>query len=221
MKLRFVSMVVALAVGSAVAWAGGTFTDKPVTYRFSQGGTSLKVVEPDGFKVSIALPDGTVKSDTVPALFALPDADAFMKVTVTAPDGSAWSKKVEIRAKQQAELAVNFKEEAKTQEKPASTRTFVGKVENAGHTCGDAWKKPLKVDFLVGGSSTVALSKEIEWNTYVNLEVPAGHYDVRMYVKTNDVWDFVATAPADSQKDGWKYSFGCTNRMKKPSLVAQ
>jgi hypothetical protein len=38
-----------------------------------------------------------------------------------------------------------------------------------------------------------------------------------MYVKTNDVWDFVATAPLEIAKDGWKYSFGCTRR----SLVAQ
>jgi len=219
MKLRMLSVVMVLVVAT-VAWAGGTFTDKAVTYRRSEGGTSLKVTDPDGFKVAITLADGSVKSDTVPALFALPEADAFLKVTITAPDGSSWSKKVEIRAKQQAELAVNFKEEAKTQEKPAS-RSFVGKVEHAGHTCGDAWKRSLKIDFLQGGSSNVTLSKEIEWNTYVNLEVPAGRYDVRMFVKNNDVWDFVATAPADVQKDGWKYSFGCTKRMTKPSLVIQ
>jgi len=208
---------------ATVAWAGGgTFTDKPVTYRFSQGGTSLKVVEPDGFKIAVTMADGSVKNGTVPELFQLPEQDAFLKVTLTAPDGTAWSKKIEVRAKQQAELAVAFKsDEPKTQEKPASVRSFVGKVENAGHTCGQPWTKSLKVDFLRGSDHASALTKEIEPNTYVNVELATGRYDVRMYVKTNDVWDFVTTAPADVTKDGWKYSFGCTKRTSKPSLVAQ
>jgi len=206
---------------ATVAWAGGTFTDRPVTYRFSQGGTSLKVLEPDGFKIAVTMADGSVKNGTVPELFQLPEQDAFLKVTLTAPDGTTWSKKIEVRAKQQAELAVAFKaDEPKPQDKPASVRSFVGKVENAGHTCGQPYAKSLKVDFLRSTDHSSALTKEIEPNTYINVELPSGRYNVRMFVKTNDVWDFVTSAPADVTKDGWKYAFGCTKR-SKPSLVAQ
>ena len=222
MKLLSILVVLVATTGALrAAWAGGSFNDKPVTYRHSSS-TSLKVTEPENFKVTVTMADGSEKADTVPALFALPDADVFLKVTVTAPDGTAWSKKVEIRSKQQAELGLTFKEEAKTQEKPANVRSFVGQVEHAGHTCSAEWgAKSLKLDFLKGGASTVVSSTQIEPKTHVNIELPQGHYDVRMYVKTNDVWDFVATTPADAQKDGWKYSWGCTKRMTKPSLVAQ
>jgi hypothetical protein len=221
-QLRFLSLGVVIATVT-VAWAdGGIYTDRQPTYRFSQGGTSLKVTEPEGHKVTLTLADGTVKTDTVPALFQLPDADAFYKVTLAAPDGTTWSKKVEIRAKYQAELGVAYKApEAKTQEKPAQSVNFVGKLENAGHTCSDAWSRSLKLDLMRSAGGQVVVSKEIEPKTWQNVELASGHWEARMYVKTNDVWDFVATAPLEIGKDGWKYSFGCTNRMRKPSLVPQ
>jgi len=91
-----------LLLGSivGVAIAGGTWSDK-MNYRYSKG-TSLKVTEPEGFKVTIVGGDGAEKADTVPALFGLPDQDAYVKVTLVAPDGTQWTKKVEVRANQQA-----------------------------------------------------------------------------------------------------------------------
>lgn len=221
-QLRFVSLGV--LVVATVAWAdGGAFTDRPVTYRYSAGGTSLKVTEPEGVKVAVTMADGSVKTGTVPELFQLPEQDAFLKVQLTAADGTQWSKKIEIRAKQQAELAVAYRapDAPKTQEKPASV-TFVGKLEHAGQTCDKSWgAKSLKLDLMRSSGGQVVTSKEIEPNTWQNVELASGHWEARMYVKTNDVWDFVATAPLEIGKDGWKYSFGCTARMRKPSLVPQ
>jgi hypothetical protein len=222
MMLRLLSLGVVMATVTT-AWAdGGIYTERGTTYRYSQGGTSLKVTEPEGHKVSITLADGSVKTDTVPTLFALPDADAFYKVTLVAPDGTTFAKKVEIRAKQQAEFGAAYKAPAAaTEAKPAQTVNFVGKLENAGNTCSKAWAIPVKLDLMRTAGGTVVASKEIEPNTYQNVELASGHWEARMYVKTNDVWDFVATAPLEIGKDGWKYSFGCTRRMTKPSLVSQ
>jgi hypothetical protein len=216
MMLRRLSLgLVVVGVLAAVAVAGGTWSDK-INYRYSNG-TSLKVTDPEGFKVTVTTADGD-KTDTVPALFALPDQDSYVKVTLVAPDGTQWTKKVEVRAKQQAELAVQFKADAAKPEAPAGNRSFVGKFLNESGGCGKSWAKQIKADFIAGDGAT-AKSQTIDPHTYVNMELASGKYDVRVFVKNGDVWDYVLTAPAQIAKDGWNLGFGCPKGTRTPSLV--
>ena len=83
MKLLSIAL---LMVAATLAFAGGNWSDK-LNYRYSSA-TSLKVTDPEGFKVAVVMPDGNEKTGTVPELFTLPDQDAYVKVTVTAPDGA-------------------------------------------------------------------------------------------------------------------------------------
>ena len=46
------------------------------------------------------------KEDTLPAIFSLPDADAFVNVKVTAADGDSWSGKVEVKAHKQTVVSL-------------------------------------------------------------------------------------------------------------------
>jgi hypothetical protein len=210
MMLRL-SLIIVAAL-SSVAVAGGTWADK-IEYRHSTG-TSLKVTDPEGFKITVSLPGGD-KTDTVPAMFALPDQDSYVKVSVVAPDGTTWSKKVEVRSKQQAELSLQFKTDAGNTATPG--RSTVGKFLNEGGSCGSTWARSIKADF-VAADGTTALSKQIDPHTYTNLDLASGKYDVRVFVKTNDVWDYLLTTKQELTKDGWELAFGCTRHSTKPAV---
>lgn len=215
MMMRTLSLgLLIVAAIASTAVAGGSWADR-TNYRYSNG-TSLKVTDPEGFKVVVSLPDGD-KADTVPAMFALPDQDTYVKVTLTAPDGTSWSKKIEVRAKQQAELSVQFKPDAAAQP-AAKGRSYVGKFLNEAGGCGHNWKRQIQAQFILG-DGTVAKTQVIDPHTYVNLELAAGKYDVRIKIQNGDVWDFVLTGTANIDKDGWNLGFGC--QANKPVLVAQ
>src|SRR5688572_5745756 len=97
-RIGLLALLFVLAVGGA-AIADASWSDK-VNFRRTDR-TSLKIVEPEGFKVTVTLPDGKEKAGTVPDLFPLPDQDAFVTVTITPTDGSKpWSKKIEVRSRQ-------------------------------------------------------------------------------------------------------------------------
>jgi hypothetical protein len=201
MMMRSMLIVAAFA---STAVAGGTFADK-TEYRHSNA-TSIKVTDPEGFKVTVALPNGD-KTDTVPAMFTLPDQDSYVKVTVVAPDGTTWSKKVEVRAKQQAELSLQFKADAA---QPAGGHTYVGKFLNEAGGCGPKWKRQIRVDFInADGSKTK--QQLIDNHKTVDLEIPGGKYDVRVYVENNGGYDFVLSQPEQISKDNWNMGFGCQN----------
>jgi TonB family protein len=69
--------------------------------------TALKVSGSEGFKVTLAMPAGEI-TGTIPQRFPLPDRDVDARVTVTAPDGSTWSRKLPVKAKQETEVSVEF-----------------------------------------------------------------------------------------------------------------
>jgi hypothetical protein len=206
----------ALVAATATAIAGGSWSDK-LNYRYSNG-TSLKVTEPDGFKVTVTMPDGSDKTDTVPALFPMADQDAYVKVTLASPDGAQWSKKIEIRAKQQAELALAFKADtAQPAGRPAG-RTFTGKVFNLGGGCGKAYKATIKLELLRSADGAVAQTLQIDHNTHQNIQLAGGKYDVRVFMWSGSVWDHVLTGSADVAKDGWQVGFGCKPGTSKPTV---
>jgi TonB-like protein len=69
--------------------------------------TALKVVGPAGFKVKLTVPAGEI-SGTLPQRFDLADTSHDARVTVTAPDGTIWTRKIPIAAKQETQVAVDF-----------------------------------------------------------------------------------------------------------------
>jgi hypothetical protein len=210
---------VALVAATATAIAGGSWSDK-LDYRYSNT-TSLKVTDPDGFKVTVVMPDGNEKADTVPALFQLPDQDAYVKVTLTSPDGAQWSKKIEIRSKQQAQLALAFKADAAKPDGGTKARRYTGKILNQGNGCGQTYNNSIKAEFLRASDGQAEKEIKIDVNTYVNVELPGGKYDVRVFVWSGSVWDHVLTSSVDVAKDAWAAGFGCKRGSKKPTLLAQ
>ncbi|HEU0031855.1 MAG TPA: hypothetical protein VFQ53_14575 [Kofleriaceae bacterium] len=210
-------MLLVLISGSAFA---GTWSDK-INYRYSNQ-TSLKVTEPDGFKVIVTLGDGGEKVGTVPELFTLPDQDAFVKVTIVPSDGSApWSKKIEVRARQQAELSVTFKADPAPKAEPAkkAARTYVGRFANKAGGCGRAWSRTIRVEFLISDDGSVVKQAQIDSSQNSDLELPGGKYDVRVYIWNDREWKFVLTSNHDIGKDGWTLGFGCPVGKSTPAIV--
>jgi hypothetical protein len=209
--------VVVAAAGTAIA---GTWSDK-VNYRFSQQ-TSIKIIEPEGFKVTVTLADGSVKVGTVPELFTLPDADAFVKVTITPTDGSApWSKKVEVRAKQQTELAVAFKPDApKGEPAKPSGRGFFGRMINQGGGCGRGWNQSIKVEFLRKPDRIEQAGVQIAPSKNVDVELPGASYTVVVQLWNGKEWKFVTSSDHELTKDGWRLAFGCQKGSTTPVVLA-
>ncbi len=209
--------IATLACVIGTAFAGGSWNDK-VSFRYANA-TSLKVTEPEGFKVSILLPDGE-KTGTIPELFSLPDQDAFVKVTLTSPQGDAWSKKVEIRSKQQTELAVQFKADAPAAEPKKAGRTYVGKFLNQIGGCGRSYHATqVKIDFLRNSSGEIVKHQLIDAGKTADVEIEGGKYDVRVYLGVDGDWKYVHTSTWDIGKDGWLLGFGCPPGSKQPTIV--
>ncbi|HEX4419477.1 MAG TPA: energy transducer TonB [Kofleriaceae bacterium] len=69
--------------------------------------TALSVTGPEGFKVVLAVPAGEI-AGTIPQRFAIADTTRDARVTVTAPDGTVWTRKLAVPAKQETQLSVDF-----------------------------------------------------------------------------------------------------------------
>src|SRR5689334_3975306 len=69
--------------------------------------SSVTVTGPKGFKISVATPAGELIG-AIPQRFELPDRSSDVRVTVTAPDGSVWTRKVPIKPKEATEVALGF-----------------------------------------------------------------------------------------------------------------
>jgi outer membrane biosynthesis protein TonB len=68
---------------------------------------ALEVSGPKGFKVTLTMPAGEIVG-VLPQRFELPDRDGDARVTVTAPDGTSWSRKLEVKTKQVTQVSVDF-----------------------------------------------------------------------------------------------------------------
>ncbi|HTM22302.1 MAG TPA: hypothetical protein VL172_17400 [Kofleriaceae bacterium] len=191
-----------LLLGARAASAGWTHE---VSFSRSEA-TSIKVVEPDGFKVSIVI-GGEVKSDSVPAVFTLPDQDGYYEVAVTAPDGATWSRKIEVRVRQQTSLAVRYVADAATPAPPAG-HNYIGRLRNTTHRC----QAPVEVrwDFLLDGKPVV--SRVVPPGKQANnVEVVAGSYDVRVFGRgaADQPFKYLQTDRVEVKADGWQVEFGC------------
>jgi hypothetical protein len=206
---RFRSLFILFAL-AVLTFAGVALADWSYTTSFKHAAkTTLKVVEPDGFKVKVTI-GSDVKEDTIPAVFQLPDGDAFVPVTVVAKDGSTWSQKIEVKDKQQTELKVQSPAGAKPAPGPAGpSRKFIGSASNTTNRCTNPNDRgDLRYDFLLDGTKVreveVAVNRRIP-----NIEIAQGSYSVRVFKKRGSDYIFVTTSQLDVTKDGWEYSYGC------------
>jgi hypothetical protein len=213
MKLRISIVVLIITILSSVAAAGGTWSEK-ISYSTATS-TSLKVLEPDGFKVTVG-----DKAATVPEIFQLANADAYVQVTIQAPDGTKWSKKVEVRAKHMAQVVVTFTP-AKEPKAAAhrAARNHIGRFVNGGKGCGKTWDRAIKAEFRRPDGDAVKATVELAPGEYKDVEVPAGGYEVRVSFKDGAAWKFALTGKHDIGKDGWALGFGCKPGAKTPVLV--
>jgi outer membrane biosynthesis protein TonB len=68
---------------------------------------AVKVMGPKGFKVALTSPAGDLVG-SIPQRFELAEGTGSVRVTVTAPDGDVWSKRIDLKPKQETEVAVDF-----------------------------------------------------------------------------------------------------------------
>jgi len=172
-------------------------------FKFSQT-ASIRVVEPEGFKVSV-----NGKSDVVPAVFNFDNADAYYIVKMTSPDGKTWEKKIEVRANNQTVLRVKFTPAEKAVPAAGAKRSHIGTVKNTTHSCESLSERVAKkFDFRLDGKDVQSF--ELKAGKYVpNVELVDGNYEVRIWGIKSGQWVFEQTAAFTVDKDGWVFFFGC------------
>jgi hypothetical protein len=210
MKLRDLSLVAVLAFAVFAPSEGLAAWTQNTTFSHAAA-TSLKITEPAGFKVTVMV-DGKPVEDTAPMVVNLPHADAYLPVTVTAPDGKSWSGKVEVKARQQTLVTFKYTPEAGPAPAPgAPVRKFVGKVWNPTDKCGAKDQSEIKFEFLAGGQK---VQEHVVGVGQANnaVEMPEASDDVRVYTRpAGGQWNFVKTiTPFAVSKDGWVADYGCT-----------
>jgi hypothetical protein len=221
MKLR--SMLAPVAVGlfllSASATADAGWQHNVAHKYASNAKTTLKVTGADGLKASITL-DGAPKEDTIPAIFSLPDHDAFIPITITAADGKKFEQKIEVKAHHQTDLVVKYEGEAKAAA-AAPGRKFLGHAGSFMERCKDV--RELKMDFLRNSDGQSASSIVLKPQSSQNVELTAGQYDVRLFWRapgSNGEFSFWRTEKLEVTADEWIFAYGCKSRREAPGRMS-
>ena len=198
MSLR-IALVVSIVSMSSVAVADEWSASQE--HKYSQG-ASIRVVEPEGYKVTVG--DAT---DTVPAVFNLANKDAYVVVKFASPEGRSWEKKIEVRANNQTIVRVKHTPPT-TDDKgePAKKKMYIGTVRNSTNKCDK--RSNHKFEFTL--DTDVVASFELKAGQYQpNVKLAPGNYDVRRYSVVQGQWVFTETTPFSISKDGWVYYYGC------------
>ncbi len=168
--------------------------------------SSIRVVEPEGYTVTI-----DNRTDTIPAVFNVPNAANYFTMTVKSPDGAAWSKKIEVKEYRQTVVRVKHVKAAPDAPKDAPQKpkamSYVGTVHNQTNNCKADLQMTIRVDFLAGPD--VVKSVELKSGAKTNIELVEGTYSVRRYRLEGDQWAFDNTDSWTVKKDGWLYEWGC------------
>lgn len=183
--------------------------------------TSLKVVGPDDFTVTIEVA-GDERSDTIPAIFVLPNEDAFVRVRVKPNDGGeAFNKKIEIKAQNQTTLTVSYTPDKKDEplakdepkkadepkaEKPKPRKAYIGQLSNTTDRCSD-FSKDARFEFMYDGVK-VHEAEVRAGDSMPNVELLEGHYKVRIY-EDDFGFKFKTTKDLHITADGWTMRHGC------------
>lgn len=180
-------------------WSEAAWT-KAESFEFSSS-TSLKITDPHDAKVFVTIGNET-KEATLPAIFPLPDHDAYVQVKIVAADGDAWTGKVEVKAKKQT--VVKFTHSAAPAAAAAPAHKFIGKMENWTHLCEKKERRTLK--FVAMKDGAAAYEATVEPNrAQSNVELAPGKYSVRIF--RDGV--FFQAKELEVTADGWVFTWGC------------
>ncbi|HEY4176344.1 MAG TPA: hypothetical protein VGM90_05915 [Kofleriaceae bacterium] len=199
--------IAAVAALSTSAFADDKWED---SQSFERSDASfIRVIGPDGYALGITV-DGQVRNDTVPAKINVAP-DNYYNVTVTAPSGAKWTKKVE--AKRYTTTVVVLKHtpdapQAKTAAAAPAVRQYIGSVRNQLKTCGKAYTAKLEfVDAAGGAGPTI----QVDSGKMNQAQLPAGTWDARAYIWESDQWTYQTTQKVNIAADNWKAGLGCPN----------
>lgn len=205
LRVAPILVVILVIVGSAgVASAEDSWTE---TVAFTRGDASaIKVFEPDGYTAAVTV-GGETQSDAVPTVLRVPNSDAFVVVTITAPNGAKWSKKIETKKNHVTELRV--KHIAAVAKAPGGAKKFFGKFVSSTKLPCRVDSSKTKIEF-VGGDGTSVASFLMTENKSFTGEVPEGDYSVRTFrVDPDGTSTYRNTRNASIKADGWVATIFC------------
>ena len=189
------AVVTTFALPAAAEWT------KTETHEYSAK-TSLKIVDPVHAKAFVTIGNET-KEESLPAIFSLPDHDAYVPVKIVAADGDTWVGKVEVKAHKQTVVHMNHVPKAAPAAPSAPAHKLIGRIENATNLC----RASDRVDkYVIMKDGKVAHEIAIGPNKVQhNVELEAGTYTVRIF--RGGI--FVKAIPLVVDKDGWVFRYGC------------
>ena len=207
-KSNLLVVVCSLFVSLAFARSAHAEDSWTETVAFTRSDASaIKVFEPDGYTASINV-EGNAQSDAVPTVLRVPNSDAFYVVTITAPSGAKWSKKIETKKSFVTELRVKHTAAAGTP--GAKAKKFFGKFAMSSNMpCDTADGGKIKIEFL-GADGNAAASFIMTMNKPFTGEVADGDYSVRTFrIETNGTLVYRNTRTAAVHTDGWNALLFC------------
>ena len=164
---------------------------------------SIRVTEPEGYQVTI-----NGRTDTAPAVFAVPNADNYFVLQISAPSGAHWERKIETKAFRQTVVKIRHVASTAPAAPAGKVASYVGVVFNTTHLCKkQADRRETRFEFVRG--SDVIKVVDVGVRARVDAELPAGDYRVRLYLRTKDAWEFSGVSDKSINKDGWIQSYGC------------
>lgn len=198
-SVRQVCLGLFLAV---VAFAASAAADMTKTESFEPSNrTSLKVLEPVGAHVFVTVAD-EVMEDTVPAIFSLPNQDAYVNVKIVASDGEKWSGKVEIKARLQTVLRLA---QAKKDGRGPGTVKFSGRLVNSTDHC--SWPENLKFVITRNGEQVYAAPQMVFPGKTVPVVLDRGRYAVQALDTSGN--PLGGAQQLNVVSEGWSFNSGC------------
>jgi hypothetical protein len=194
---------------AAPAFAEDSWTE---TVAFSRGDASaIKVFEPEGYTASVTV-GGETQKDQAPTVLRVPDGDAFYTVTLVAPNGSKWSKKIETKKGRVTELRVKHTAGAAPSSGGAAKKKYFGKMVQSTKLPCAVDNSSSRLDFVDAGGTTAA-SFVIPTGKNITGEVPEGEYTVRTFrVDPDGTATYRNTRNATIKGDGWVATLFCTEK---------
>ncbi len=200
MKLRHFVGLSMLAFGLTLGGASHADWAKTEAFEYAPNArTTLKIADPHGAKAFVTIGSET-KEETLPAIFALPDADAYITVKIVASDGDTWNGKVEVKAHKQTIVKFTHTPKPAAAAAPAPqapAHKFIGSLKNCS-------KDSVKFVAMRDGKSAyeTSLSKR---QMQANVELEAGTYSLRIF--KNNV--FFTAVELVVSRDGWVHGWQC------------
>jgi len=202
-------LVCSLFVGlgfARTAHAEDSWTETVAFRRADQA--AIKVFEPDGYTATVTV-DGQAQTDQVPTVLRVPNADSFVLVTLTAPSGAKWSKKIETKRGSVTELRVKHVAAAGGGAAPTKARKWFGKFAMSTKLPCTKDGAAFKVEFLDGAGNSAASFTMNDQKPFTG-EVPDGEYQVRTFrVEADGTATYRNTRNAVVHADGWVATLFC------------